>query len=352
MKKILFTLLTAGIALASISCGNKTAAGEATDSLAVADSAVITDTSADDKEIIEQLSQLFLPDNSPVYSEEWLKKHCSEQCLATLHKVYNKTMPGAGYYGMYLLGQEDGVGFSADLQDIQKVEHNGKQLFRERIHMMEQSGDEEGLYTLVFVNEVRDVLLDCSLKDGEVFINSVEWEQTPMKYEKLPAKAELVGEGKGYKAYTRALKSGDEDSPVELWLTDADGKYAKKLLTTTEKLSEVDWKEAKEYPITSIASVTAVNFFVYAEDETEQTYMVIQGCPDSRNVFTYILPVSLSPSKALFIPAAEGFDSYDETRNVIKCSGYGYHDEGGRYTIHYEYDINGKLLHKANGDDE
>jgi len=233
MKRItVFTYLAIAIILASTSCnGSKTAAGGDTDSVAVADSSVIVDTSADDEKIIEQLNALFLPDNSPVYSEEWLKKHCSEECLSTLHRVYNRTIAGNGYWGPYLIGEEDGIGFSKDFQGIQKVEHNGKQLFRARINMLEQSSDDRGLYTLAFVDEIRDVFYDCSLKDGELLINKVEWEQTPNKYDKLPKTAEFVGEGKGYKAYVNTLKESEEGSIMELWLTDVDKKYAKTLVS-------------------------------------------------------------------------------------------------------------------------
>ncbi len=346
MKK---SLLFAFVALLFMSCGNKTAGTQSdSDSTFEGDDKMV-------KEFIESLYEDEL--NMEVYDEGWLKEHCSEQCLYLLNKIYKKTMEGTGYYGGYLIGQEDGVGSgSIEFQSVEKTQYDGKDMFCAHLLVMSTGNDDSGkLYDLIYPYEKRDIYYDCSIKDGKVVINDVNWEQKAPseEYVTLPADAERVGDGCGYRAYAVYHHTDDEEDAMvktDLYLTDNEDGHVVKLFTTTTEEQEVNWKEAAEYPVTQIMAVTNVAFF--HNDYDSKTYMVVQGCPDYRNIYSYLMPVSMNPKKALFLPAPSGFLTYNEEENTITCAGYDYHEEGGRYGILYKFDLKGKQISKEETDEE
>lgn len=159
----------------------------------------------------------------------------------------------------------------------------------------------------------------------------------------LPESAELVGEGFGYKAYT--VETGeltpDEEPQKAFWLTMPDGKTAE-LFRTALKSELLSWEKAIQLPLSSIMAVDEVYFIKNKADG--RIYMVIQGCPDSRNIYPYLVPANLSVKKALFLPAADGFAAHNVNDNTLNCMGYAYDEETGRYPILKVFDFNGKLL--------
>lgn len=315
-------------------------------SVASSEQPVRTTETKEDQGVLDFLNQLFTDEGSMLLEQEdWLKQHCSEECLALLHDVAVRSQgENAGYWGPHLRGLQDGIGQNLELESIAPVMHNGKDMYAAVLRNRMMMGEEDGLYDLVFLKEMRTLYYECEQVEGQVRINQVEWESTPVEYDQLPDDVLLIGEGCGYRAFQKVLKRGGEDdmSQVELWLTDKDMQVAKKLLTTHTEWQEVDWEKAAEYPVTQIMAVDNVHFVQNSEDDA--IYMVINGCPDARNVFTYLMPVTLNPEKALFLPAANGFHAFNKEQNELVCSTYAYYDEGGRYDIVKVFDFKGNVL--------
>ena len=79
----------------------------------------------------------------------------------------------------------------------------------------------------------------------------------------------------------------------------------------------------------------------------------VDGCPDARNVWSYILDVSDPDDvKAIQFPSTEGFISFDVPGKKIHLGAYRYHEEGGRYSVEKVYTIDGKFVsEKVLGDE-
>lgn len=72
--------------------------------------------------------------------------------------------------------------------------------------------------------------------------------------------------------------------------------------------------------------------------------VIVEGCPDGRNVWTYII----DPYKATAVqlPSSEGVVSLDWEKKEIIAASYGYDDEG-RYSVNKAYSLDGKFLRVA-----
>lgn len=94
-----------------------------------------------------------------------------------------------------------------------------------------------------------------------------------------------------------------------------------------------------EVPIDSITSVSRV--FIFNDNPLQ---LIIQGCPDSRNEFSYFIDVE--NRKAWYVPANSGFAGGTEEGYMIFRS-YRYVsdlDIAGRYTFLQIFDENGVMV--------
>ena len=73
--------------------------------------------------------------------------------------------------------------------------------------------------------------------------------------------------------------------------------------------------------------------------------IVVEGCPDGRNVWTYI--IDLNKRKAIQLPSTEGVQEIDMDKGEIIAASYGYYPEGGRYTVNKAYSLEGKFLRQT-----
>ena len=76
--------------------------------------------------------------------------------------------------------------------------------------------------------------------------------------------------------------------------------------------------------------------------------VIVEGCPDGRNIWTYIIDPYIGIAKQL--PSSEGVVSVDWGKKEITAASYGY-DEGGRYSVKKVYSIDGQFLRRV-GDKE
>ena len=69
--------------------------------------------------------------------------------------------------------------------------------------------------------------------------------------------------------------------------------------------------------------------------------IIVEGCPDGRNIWTYIIDPYTGTAKQL--PSSEGVISFDSDKREIIAASYGY-DLDGRYTVNKAYSVEGKFL--------
>ena len=71
-----------------------------------------------------------------------------------------------------------------------------------------------------------------------------------------------------------------------------------------------------------------------------------EGCPDGRNIWTYI--IDPYQGTAIQLPSTEGVMSLDWEKKEIVAASYGY-DDDGRYSVNKAYSLEGKFLREIGG---
>ena len=70
--------------------------------------------------------------------------------------------------------------------------------------------------------------------------------------------------------------------------------------------------------------------------------VIIEGCPDARNIWTYIIDLKKRTAKQLH--ATEGLLGIDAEHRQIRLSDYRYHPEGGRYSVEKVFTYDGTFV--------
>ena len=76
--------------------------------------------------------------------------------------------------------------------------------------------------------------------------------------------------------------------------------------------------------------------------------VIVEGCPDGRNIWTYIIDPYKGTAKQL--PSTEGIVTLEWEKKEIIAASYGY-DDDGRYSVKKAYSLEGKFLRRV-GDKE
>jgi hypothetical protein len=69
--------------------------------------------------------------------------------------------------------------------------------------------------------------------------------------------------------------------------------------------------------------------------------VIVEGCPDGRNIFTYVIDVEKHTAKQF--PSTEGVMETNWEKKELTLSFYGYDDEG-RYSYKQVFSIDGSFL--------
>ena len=145
----------------------------------------------------------------------------------------------------------------------------------------------------------------------------------------------------------RPTEDGDEGI-YSVWLADERVGTVRKILTTNPTAAPA-WEEmtkensdAVEVPIHLVA--TAEKAYLAPGDVSK---IIVEGCPDSRNVMTYIIDTQTHTAKQF--PSTEGLQSRDRNKKEIILASYGYYPapDYGRYTYNRAYSLDGKFLRVA-----
>jgi hypothetical protein len=139
-----------------------------------------------------------------------------------------------------------------------------------------------------------------------------------------------------------ASGEGDMDAFYSVWLADErTGTVIK--VCVTNPMAESQWQkmngkdaDAVDVPITQIAS--AEKAYIAPGDVSK---VIVEGCPDGRNMWTYIIDPYKGTAKQL--PSTEGVVTLEWEKREIIAASYGY-DDDGRYSIKKAYSLEGKFL--------
>lgn len=165
--------------------------------------------------------------------------------------------------------------------------------------------------------------------------------------EALPATAIKKDAAYGYVAYIQNEGKGEMSDINSVWITDEQGKQVRKICVSNDRNTKVfAWKTDGE--LCSVEDVLAADEVkIVKSRETGKVYLVVSGCPDMRNIYSYLIQIDPQSDFCMHIPASEKFEGWKEDADQLLFSTYGYHEEGGRYSVVLSFDFNGKFISKG-----
>ena len=155
----------------------------------------------------------------------------------------------------------------------------------------------------------------------------------------LPEGAIKIASDISYELY---VVGEDEPGARSLWIKYYTTKEVKCLLQTSE--TPLDFSEyafnqedGKVVPSSAICSIS--NAYIYP---SANCYVVLEGCPDSRNFYTFIYDVR--NGHTIHLPTNNGFIGFTNEDLDLISESYDYYPQGGRYSVVHAFDIDGKHL--------
>lgn len=139
-----------------------------------------------------------------------------------------------------------------------------------------------------------------------------------------------------------ASDEGMMDAVKSVWLANERmGTYTK--VCVTNPSAPIVWEKMKavapnalDVPITEIL---AADKALIAPGDVSK--VIVEGCPDGRNIFTYVIDVEKHTAKQF--PSTEGVMETNWEKKELTLSFYGYDDEG-RYSYKQVFSIDGSFL--------
>ena len=146
-----------------------------------------------------------------------------------------------------------------------------------------------------------------------------------------------------------ASGEGEMDAVKSVWLcNERSGTVIK--VCETNPMADALWSKMTDEEANAIdvpfSQIAAADKAMIAPGDVNK--VIVEGCPDGRNIWTYIIDPYIGIAKQL--PSSEGVVSVDWEKKEITAASYGY-DEGGRYSVKKVYSIDGQFLRKV-GDKE
>ena len=162
---------------------------------------------------------------------------------------------------------------------------------------------------------------------------------------RLPDDAELKDEDGDRELYVNVDGVGSENGQWSVWLRDKNTGIVTYLFAT-ENTAEPRWDQMQDgngikVPIDLIAAGNCYNTLFIPWDADK---IFVEGCPDERNVWSYI--IDMNTKEAIQLPTNEGLIAIDPGKQEIHMSHYLYHPDGGRYSVERVYTIDGRYTGK------
>lgn len=160
---------------------------------------------------------------------------------------------------------------------------------------------------------------------------------------KIPATAKVVDRTSTQELYINEDVPATEDTPavVTVYVKDIKTGAATWVLTSNPQ-AEGHWAEMKNNQSAQVThfDVAAISKACFLPGSNGLIYL--EGCPDSRNIWSYIVNIKTRATQQL--PATEGLLSIDAAKQQIHLSAYGYHAEGGRYSVEKVFTYDGIFI--------
>lgn len=174
--------------------------------------------------------------------------------------------------------------------------------------------------------------------------NSSEMTEEPTEDFALPATATKADDNGDFQLFLNTEQAADENSLAEVtsvWLKNKKTGKVRRLFATNPD-AELQWDRmtdgnAVEVPIEQIAAAAQAQFV-----PNHEGLILVEGCPDGRNIWTYI--VDVNQMKAKQFPSSEGLISFEDNGQHVILGSYQYDEEEGRYSVENTYTIDGKKL--------
>ena len=144
-----------------------------------------------------------------------------------------------------------------------------------------------------------------------------------------------------------ASGEGEMDAVKSVWLANERSGTVIKVCVTNPK-TEAQWskmsgKDADGVSV-AITQIAAADKAMIAPGDVSK--VIVEGCPDGRNVWTYI--IDPYQGTAIQLPSTEGVVSLDWEKKEIIAASYVY-DDDGRYSVNKAYSLEGKFLREIGG---
>lgn len=178
----------------------------------------------------------------------------------------------------------------------------------------------------------------------------VDYQHTPDPVE-LPASATLSAELDGYKVWIdEEVAPSEECESGRYALYYATPESADVFLLVRTNLNEQDYSLWGKQPYVSHENVQGGNEAFLAKRNPDDDYVTVifQGCPDSRNIFTYSTTLPLNSIEPYFrwYPVKSGYHGYDAEAKTLRLADYSY-DDDGRFEEYVTYDFDGNELSRT-----
>ena len=187
-----------------------------------------------------------------------------------------------------------------------------------------------------------------SQESDDTEMQGVFTSEETLNISELPKTAQLQAKKGNYELYVNVEQEANEDDITgvySVWLADRGKNVVRRILITNPMAAPV-WEEMNEkksgveVPMDQIAAAERAMF---ASKDGKR--IVVEGCPDARNIWTYI--INLDTQTAMQLPGTEGVQDINLDKGEIILASYGYYEEGGRYTYQKAYSLDGKYLRQT-----
>ena len=187
-----------------------------------------------------------------------------------------------------------------------------------------------------------------SQESDDTEMQGVFTSEETLNISELPKTAQLQAQKGNYELYVNVEQEANEDDITgvySVWLADRGKNVVRRILITNPMAAPV-WEEMNEkkggveVPMDQIAAAERAMF---ASKDGKR--IVVEGCPDARNIWTYI--INLDTQTAMQLPGTEGVQDINLDKGEIILASYGYYEEGGRYTYQKAYSLDGKYLRQT-----
>lgn len=160
---------------------------------------------------------------------------------------------------------------------------------------------------------------------------------------RLPETAVLAAENADHAIYFDQLAAPSEDElvgVVSVWYKDKRTGKVCQLFSTNANAEPVWGKMKNGCTAVELSNIAAADKAVFIPGADH--LVIIEGCPDARNIWTYIIDLKKRTAKQL--QATEGLLGIDAEHRQIRLSDYRYHPEGGRYSVEKVFTYDGTFV--------